>query len=59
MEPEGSLSHFKCPPPVPNLSQIDPVLAPAIPLVEDPSQQQSTTVFKIEDYRRVVIADHN
>ena len=28
MEPEGSLPHFKCPPPVPIPSQINPVNAP-------------------------------
>jgi hypothetical protein len=47
MEPEGSLPRFKCPPPVPILSQIYPVLVPRIPLPEDPYEQQSATVFKI------------
>jgi len=28
VEPEGSLSHLKCPPPAPILSQIDPVYTP-------------------------------
>ena len=36
MEPEGSLPHSQVPPPVPILSQIDPVRAPHIPLPEDP-----------------------
>ena len=39
MESEGSLPHSQEPPPVPVLSQIDPVYAPTphpIPLLEDP-----------------------
>jgi hypothetical protein len=36
MEPEGSLPHLQEPPPVPILSQLNPVHAPHIPLLEDP-----------------------
>jgi len=33
MELEGSLPHSQCPPPVPNLSQLDPVHTPTSPFL--------------------------